>query len=329
MSYRFAYPELFLLLLPVAAFLAWRLAARPAAVTFPAAGDLAGLSDPFTRWRARAPLFLRTAVLSLLVLAAARPQSYTFSREVSDSGVDIMLCVDTSGSMSGMDFSINGRSVERLTAVKKVLHEFVKKREHDRMGIVVFGTKAYTQAPLTLDKGLLLSLVDRLSVGVAGDTTAIGDALALAGKRMKAVAAPTKIVILLTDGRQNAGTLAARDAASALAALGIKIYTIGVGTHGRVPFRVPGLFGDQLVYQNVEFDEPLLRDIAAIGNGRYFYAGDTETLSGIYSDIDKAEKSKVKVKEFFQYHELFPIFLIPALLLALLEIPAAARRALP
>jgi Ca-activated chloride channel family protein len=329
MNYRFAYPLFFLLLLPVAGFLVWRLLAKPSSVSFPAAFRLKPLSDPLSAWRARAPLFLRTAVMTLLVFAAARPQTYTFTREVNDSGVDIMLCVDTSGSMSGMDFSIDGRAVERLTAVKKVLHEFVKRRANDRVGMVAFGAQAYTQAPLTLDKGLMLSLVDRLSVGMAGDSTAIGDALALAGKRLRPIKAPTKIVILLTDGVQNSGTLAPKDAASALAALGIKIYTIGMGTYGRVPFKVPGLFGEQIIYQNVIFDEKLLKEIAAIGNGRYYYAGDTETLGRIYSEIDKAEKSEVKTKEYFQYHELFPVFLIPALVLALLEILAVSRRALP
>ncbi|MBI5844587.1 MAG: VWA domain-containing protein [Deltaproteobacteria bacterium] len=329
MSYRFAYLPVLLLLLPVAGFLVWRLLSRPSSVAFPSAARLKPLADRMSALRARLPLFLRTAVLVFLVLSAARPQTYTLTREVSDSGVDIMLCIDTSGSMRGMDFNIDGQPVERLTAVKKVLHDFVKKRAHDRMGLVVFGSQAYTQAPLTLDKGLLLSLVDRLSVGMAGDTTAIGDALALSGKRMKAVSAPTKIIILLTDGRQNAGTLEARDAASALAALGMKIYTIGVGTYGRVPFRVPGLFGDRMIYQNVDFDDKLLKEIAVIGNGRYFYAGDTETLESIYKEIDKAEKSEVKVKEYSHYRELFPIFLIPALILALLEILAVSRRALP
>lgn len=329
MSYRFAYLPVLLLLLPTAGFLVWRLLSRPSSVAFSAASRLKPLSDSLSLLRARLPLFLRTAVLALLVLSAARPQAYTFTREVSDSGVDIMLCIDTSGSMRGLDFKIDGRPVERLTAVKKVLHDFVKKRPHDRMGMVVFGSQAYTQAPLTLDKGLLLSLVDRLTVGMAGDTTAIGDALALSGKRLKAVSAPTKIVILLTDGRQNAGSLGATDAASSLAALGMKIYTIGIGTTGRVPVMVPSLFGDAVKYKEMEFDDKILKEIAVIGNGRYFYAGDTETLESIYTEINKAEKSEVKVKEYSHYRELFPIFLIPALILALLEILALSRRALP
>jgi len=266
------------------------------------------------------PLYLRILCMALLILTISRPQSYNISRDIKTPGVDILLCMDTSGSMQALDFKLGNTSVDRLTAVKKVVGDFIKKRDKDRIGLVIFGKYAFTQAPLTMDKGLLLSLVNRMEIGMAGDQTAIGSALAIAGKRIKDIPAKAKIVILLTDGESNAGDVTPIQAAEALKALNIKIYTIGVGSKGKAPFKVQDFFGERTIYQKVNLDETTLRQIADIGNGRYFRAANTKELSEIYDIIDREEKTEVKVKEFFHYRELYGYFLIPAMIILLLEI---------
>jgi Ca-activated chloride channel family protein len=207
-----------------------------------------------------------------------------------------------------------------LTAVKKVVSDFIKKREVDRIGLVVFGEEAFTQAPLTLDKGLLLGLVEKMTIGMAGDRTAVGAAVAIGGKRLKDLEAEAKILILLTDGRHNTGELTPEQAAEAVRALGVKIYTIGVGGRGPAPFRVKSLFGTRIVQRRVDLDEATLKQIARIGGGKYFRATDTQGLAEIYDIIDRSEKTEIKVKEFFHFRELYPYFLIPALVLLGLEI---------
>jgi Ca-activated chloride channel family protein len=266
------------------------------------------------------PVYLRLLCMTLLILTISRPQSYNVSRDINTPGVDILLCMDTSGSMQALDFKLGNASVDRLTAVKKVVGDFIKKRENDRIGLVVFGEQAFTQAPLTMDKGLLLNLIDHMEIGMAGDKTAIGSAIAIAGKRIKDIPAKAKIVILLTDGRNNAGDISPTQAAEALESLDIKIYTIGVGSKGKAPFKVQGFFGEKIIYQKVDLDETTLRKIADTGKGKYFRAADTEELSEIYDIIDREEKTEVKVKEFFHYKELFGYCLIPAMIVLLLEI---------
>jgi Ca-activated chloride channel family protein len=263
---------------------------------------------------------LRTACLVLLILAASRPQLYNVSRDIRSAGVDIMLCLDTSGSMRALDFELDGEPVSRLTAVKKVVSEFLKKREMDRIGLVVFGEEAFTQSPLTMDKGLLLSLVEDMEIGMAGDRTAIGSAIAIGGKRLKDLKAKSKILVLLTDGRNNAGDITPEQAADAVRALGVKIYAIGVGGKGPAPFKVKTLFGTRIVHQRVDLDEKTLMDVAKIGDGKYFRAADSKRLSEIYDIIDREEKTEIKVKEFFHFRELYHYFLIPALILFGLEI---------
>lgn len=264
-------------------------------------------------------MLLRAACLVLLVFAAARPQLYNVSREIQSSGVDILICLDTSGSMQALDFTLDDEPVSRLTAVQKVVGEFIEKRALDRIGLVVFGTEAYTQSPLTLDKGLLMDLVKRMKIGMAGDKTAIGSAIAVGGKRLKDLKAKSKIMILLTDGRQTAGVLTPVEAAEAVAALGIKIYTIGVGGTEPAPFPVQTPFGTRIVRQRVDLDEETLVKVANVGQGQYFRASDTERLQEIYDIIDQQEKTEIKVKEFFHYRELYFYFLIPAILLLVLE----------
>ncbi|HQG32908.1 MAG TPA: VWA domain-containing protein [Deltaproteobacteria bacterium] len=315
MTFRFAHPVLLVILIAVlAAYLAYRFFMRkPPAVDYPLTSRLARISGSSGSIMAGIPDGLRILSLILLVIAVARPQMYNVSREVLSPGVDIMLCLDTSGSMRGLDFELNGKPATRLTAVKKVVNDFIMKRPNDRMGIVVFGQQAFTQAPLTMDKGLLLSLVDNMQIGMAGDSTAIGSALAISGKRLKDLQAPSKVVVLLTDGNSNAGEITPQEAANALKALGIKVYTIGVGGTGETPFLMDTPFGKQLVYQRVDLNEDALREIAAATGGRYFLASNTDDLSKIYGIIDSLEKHEVRIKEFFHYNELYLFFLIPAL----------------
>lgn len=318
--FRFALPYMLFVIVLVCFWFFIRLKRKKPAITFSGTELLKGQISNRGILIGNFPLILRFLCMILLVLAISRPQLYSVSKEVKSSGVDIILCLDTSGSMQALDFKLKDQPVNRLIAVKKVVSDFIKKREHDRIGLIVFGEYAYTQAPLTMDKGLLLGLIDNLHIGMAGDSTAIGSALAVAGKRIKDIPAKTKIVILMTDGRNNAGDIMPIEAARALNALDVKIYTIGVGSHGPVPFKVRGFFGERTVYQRVDLDEKLLTQVADIGKGKYFRASDSKQLEEIYDLINKAEKTEINVKEFFHFTELYLYFLVPALFLFFIEI---------
>ncbi len=318
--FRFAWPYMLFVIVLVCFWFFIRLKRKKPAITFSGTELLKGQISNRGILIGNFPLILRFLCMILLVLAISRPQLYSVSKEVKSSGVDIILCLDTSGSMQALDFKLKDQPVNRLIAVKKVVSDFIKKREHDRIGLIVFGEYAYTQAPLTMDKGLLLGLINNMRIGMAGDSTAIGSALAVAGKRIKDIPAKTKIIILMTDGRNNAGDIGPVEAARALNALDVKIYTIGVGSHGPVPFKVRGFFGERTVYQRVDLDEKLLTQVADIGKGKYFRASDSKQLEEIYDLINKAEKTEINVKEFFHFTELYLYFLVPALFLFFIEI---------
>ena len=262
--YRFAYPYLLFLLVLIAggAFLAYR--KKPSAITFSRASDLCSLVGKGSFMLVKIPLILRIIALVLLVIAAARPQKYNLSSEVNTSGVDIILAIDTSGSMRALDFFIKKKRVNRLDAVKHVVHDFISKREQDRIGLIVFGEKAFTQCPLTMDKGLLLNLVDSMEIGMAGDSTAIGLALALGAKRLRKVKAESRVLILMTDGRNNAGEIEPMQAAEAAAATGAVIYTIGMGGFGPAPVPVDTIFGKRIQKIKLDLDEDTLKKIAEI-----------------------------------------------------------------
>ncbi|MED5353731.1 MAG: VWA domain-containing protein [Nitrospinota bacterium] len=266
------------------------------------------------------PLILRLFAISLFIMALARPQEGYKRTEILSTGVDIMLALDTSGSMQALDFIKNEKRDTRLAMVKDVVSKFIKNRTNDRMGMVVFGSEAYTQCPLTLDQNILQSFLSKLDIGMAGDSTAIGSAVGIAVKRLKDLKSDSKLIILLTDGRNNAGNLAPLQAAKTAKAFGIKIHTIGVGTRGKAPFLVNSIFGQRYVYQEVDIDEGTLKEISKITGGQYFRATDLESLKSIYKQIDQMEKSEVKVFDHSDYTELFHYFLIPAILLLLLEI---------
>lgn len=265
-------------------------------------------------------LVMRCAALILFALALARPQAGKKISEISSEGVDIMLALDTSGSMQGLDFKLDGKQASRLDAVKKVAAEFIRNRPGDRIGLVVFAEEAFTQCPLTLDHGILIDFLGRIETGMAGEATAIGSGIGTAVNRMKDLKAKSKVIVLMTDGVNNIGRLPPDTAADLAQSFGIKVYTIGIGSKGDVPFLVDTPFGTQYVYQKADLDEDALRQIAQTTKARYFRAFDTERFKEIYSEIDRLEKTEAKIKQYTEYRELFAWFAGPALLLILGEL---------
>ena len=266
---------------------------------------------------------LRLLTVALLMLAMARPQTGRTQTQVRTEGIDIVLVIDTSGSMQALDLDSNRRISERrnrLEVVKEVVEEFVQKRDNDQLGLVVFGAEAFTQCPLTLDHGIVATFMDRIEIGMAGDATAIGTAVGTAVKRLRDSEAKSKVIILLTDGRSNAGSLSPTKAAEVAATFDIKIYTIGAGGRDKAPFIVDSFFGKQVVYQDVEIDDKTLTEVARLTGGRYFRAEDEQALLKIYEEIDKLEKTEITMSSYMEYNEQFRWFVIPALALLLLEV---------
>lgn len=307
---------LVLLALLPPAWWAWRRAHRPATLRFPALGTLAGIGGgrrAHWRWL---PVALRLLVAALIVIALARPQMGKAESRAYSEGIDIMLAVDVSGSMLAEDFTLGSQRSSRLEAVKATVRDFVNGRSQDRIGLVVFAARPYTQAPLTLDHGWLLQNLERAKVGMLEDGTAVGSALATAVNRLEPSTAKSKIVVLLTDGQSNAGKVAPTQAAEAAKTLGYKVYTIGAGTRGVAPYPATDLFGNK-VYRpmQVDIDEDTLKKIASETGGRYFRATDTQSLKDIYAEIDKLEKSPAEEPRYTDYEELALWLLAPALLL--------------
>lgn len=259
---------------------------------------------------------LKYAALSLMIIAMARPQWGTQQIDISTEGINIVLTTDLSGSMAALDFKLKGKIVNRLEAVKSVVSDFIAKRTSDRIALVVFGTNAYTQLPLTRDYNTIASILERLQIGAAGDNTAIGDAIGISLKRLEDVKSKSNIIILLTDGQSNTGELSPENAADIAVQKKVKIYTIGVGTRGEAPFLIRHpVFGERYVYQKVDMDEKTLKTIADKTGGLYFRAEDSEGLKKIYDTIDRLEKTEAKMKSFAEYKELYPYFLFPAFVL--------------
>jgi Ca-activated chloride channel family protein len=250
--------------------------------------------------------------LSLAILALMRPQWGTRYTENTQEGIAIVLAIDTSRSMSALDFELNGEAVDRLVVVKDAVRRFVEKRSHDAIGMIVFGELAFTQSPLTTDKDILNQFIDRLEIGMAGDATAMGDGLALSVKRLKDAPAKSKVVLLLSDGDNTSGRLSPLQAAELARDLGIKVYTIGVGSKGKVPFPEQTPWGTRIVMVELAVDEATLTQIAEMTGGKYWNAKNTPELTEIYASIDRLEKTEIKVKEVAEYRELYRYFAIPA-----------------
>ncbi|MDZ7738485.1 MAG: VWA domain-containing protein [Bacteroidales bacterium] len=257
----------------------------------------------------------RMLVIALLILIIARPQSVDHWEDRSTEGIDIMLSMDISSSMLARDFN-----PDRLEAAKNVATEFISGRPYDRMGLVIFSGESFTQCPLTTDHAVLINLMREMESGMIEDGTAIGLGLATAINRIKDSDAKSKVIILLTDGVNNRGEIAPVTAAEIAKTMGVRVYTIGVGSHGTAPYPVQTAAGIRYRNMKVEIDEDVLQEIAEITGGQYFRATDNESLNKIYEEIDKLEKSKISVQEYSNKKEEFmPLAIIMAALL-LLEI---------
>ena len=290
-----------------------------------------GVSDLPVAARVRErPFILNTMRLlgfSCLVIALARPQTGITFSETEESGRDIMLSLDTSGSMAALDFSIDRQRVNRLAALKHVMTDFVDARKGDRMGLIVFGSDVFTQCPLTMDQDVLKDFVSRLEIGMVGEGTALGDAIAVSVKRLRDIKANSKVLVLVTDGVRTAGSLDPIEAAQLAAKAGIKIYSIGIGGNKPAPFPVRGIFGEtRLDYRPVELDEKTLQAVAQLTGGEYYNAQKTEALEDIYRKISELEERVEKSYEYVEYHEQYLGFALCGLFLFLIHEMLAATR---
>lgn len=315
-----------LLLVPV---LAWDAARREgkrrASIRFPATAGLRKLPATWSQKLRHVLIVLRLAAVTLLIVALARPQSSESLEEMNALGIDIALVLDVSSSMKTLDF----RPKNRLNVAKQVLEDFVMGRKHDRISLVVFSGRSYTQCPPTLDYDVLVQLLRQVDFGRIEDGTAIGTAILNGTNRLRGAgaSAKSKVMILLTDGANNAGEVSPVTAARAAKALGIKIYTVGVGKDGDQPLEVDDpMFGKRVVMVPTQIDEPMLRDIAAMTGGKYFRAQNPKALAEIYAAIDKLERTEIKTSTHTRYGELFMKLAWAALLLLLAEVVLAQTR---
>ena len=267
-------------------------------------------------WLRHLPQALRLISLSLFIVALARPVEQHAESETTIEGIDIVLAMDISGSMLAQDFKPN-----RIESSKKIASEFVADRHGDRLSIVAFAGEAFTQCPLTSDRSAVQTSLARLRSGIIDDGTAIGNGLATAINRLRESSSKSKVVVLLTDGVNNSGSMSPLMAADIAKNMGIKVYTIGVGRRGQAPTPVMDAFGNVgLAMMNVEIDEELLREISSLTGGKYFRAENAEALTKIYDEIDQMEKSKVEINDYISYEELYLGWLVWGLILLIAEL---------
>jgi Ca-activated chloride channel family protein len=329
---RFANPLLLVLLVLVGLFLyvEFRLARRRrAAVRYPALAAVKRAAEGGVPWKRYLRPVSRALALTLLVAAIARPQAGSGSESVLTEGIDIVVAIDASGSMKAEDF----KPKNRLAVAKEVFADFVRGRASDRIGLVVFAAQSFTQCPLTLDYNALLALAESVEIGMIDESsTAIGTAIATAANRLRESDADSKVIILLTDGRNNAGEIDPITAAEAAQALGIRIYTIGAGTPegGPIPIDDP-VWGRRYVNVATDLDEEMLGEIAEVTGGRYYRAKTPGMLADVFKQIGELETTEIEVKHFTTYTELAPRFIIAGLVLLLVELVIAAliTRGLP
>jgi len=312
----FAMPQLLLLLLMIPVLIYWYVKhnnRQQGSLKVSSAKNFAGLSSWINIYR-HIPFVLRLLTLTLFIIAMARPQNRTDEQQTEGDGVDIILCLDVSGSMTAQDFTPN-----RMEAAKKVAIDFINSRITDRIGIVIFSGESFTQCPITTDKPVLIAAVENIHNGLLEDGTSIGDGLATSVDRLRGSKSKSKVVILLTDGENNGGLIGPANAKEIAKAFGVKVYTIGVGTDGYAPFPIKTPLGVVIQQQKVTIDEKLLTEIANETGARYFRAKDNAGLQNIYASIDSLEKSKVTITQFTRYTERFFPFVLLGLLLLLLE----------
>ncbi len=317
----FAYPWLLVSLLALPPLAIFRYVGnRRRTIRF---SDGAALSVIQPNWRVHCWILLPILFLfgtASLVIALARPRKGLEENHIHTDAVDIILLVDVSSSMRAEDLKVPGQQSTRLEAAKAVMKEFIGKRPHDRIGLIAFAAMPYSMAPLTLDHRWLLQQVNRLNPEMLEDGTAVGSAVASAASHLRDSKATSKLVILLTDGENNAGSISPETAAQAAKTLGIKVYTIGAGTDGyiRIPYRTQ--FGS-LTYRRMfsQIDEGTLKEIARIAGGRYFRARDHQTLADVYGEIDRLEKTEIDVPNYTQFEDTFTGFLGAGIVLLYLE----------
>jgi Ca-activated chloride channel family protein len=314
----FAYPWVLWFLLVIPAMIFWHYfkgRKREPGINYSYLKFLDGISSNWKEKLKDIPIFLRAAALAFMIIALARPQTFSSGENIYAEGIDISLVLDISGSMLAEDLRPN-----RLESAKNVIDKFIEGRVSDRIGLVVFSRYAFTQCPLTVDYNVLRNLLSEIKSGMIEDGTAIGNALANGTNRLKDSEAKSKIIILLTDGVNNAGEVDPLTAVEIAKNYGIRIYTIGVGTRGEAPYPVQTPFGIRYQMVPVEIDEALLKNIAESTGGQYFRATDNRTLNDIYNKIDKLEKTKVEVTSYQSAAELYYGWLKIGLLLILLEL---------
>jgi Ca-activated chloride channel family protein len=314
-----------LLLIPLVALLRGKIGGTPG-ILFSSTRLVVAVGK---RRRSRAGAVLSSLVyvaMGCLIIALARPQMGRTIEHVTASGVDIMLVLDVSGSMTAEDYVIGNQRANRIDTVKRVTQQFIEARPNDRIGIIAFAGRPYLVSPLTLDHDWLIRNLDRVQIGMVEDSTAIGSAIAAAATRLKDRDSKTKIIVLLTDGANNAGKVLPLTAAEAAHALGIKIYTIGAGSNGEnndgmVPVPVGKDPFGATVYQKFkfDFDENLLDQVARLTDGKYFRAADTDSMDKTFREIDRLEKTKIEVEKSADYHDYFPLLLLLAASLLMAE----------
>jgi Ca-activated chloride channel family protein len=317
----FAYPWVLYFLAVVPILIAWYIwigRKKQAAITYSSLKMFEKI-PPTLRERTRhLPFALRMLALIFLIIALARPQNFSAGQSVNAEGIDITMVLDISGSMLAEDFKPN-----RLEAAKKVIDNFVSARTTDRIGLVIFSREAFTQCPLTIDYSVLRNLLGDIRTGMIEDGTAIGNGIANGINRLKDSDAESRVIILLTDGVNNAGEVDPISAAEIASTFGIRIYTIGVGTRGEAPYPVQTPFGTRYQMVPVEIDETILKKIAEITGGEYFRATNNRALEEIYNKIDKMEKTKIEITSFRNAKELFAGWLGIGFALLLLELLAS------
>lgn len=313
----FAQPYQFILLGLIPILLVWYIGAyqrRQSSLLMSGTAPLAGLSTWKTSLR-HLPFALRLLALACLVIALARPQKRNDEQMVSGEGVDIILCLDVSGSMLAQDFTPN-----RLEAAKNVAANFVDSRPTDRIGLVIFSGESFTLTPVTTDKAVLKTQIFNVRSGLLEDGTAIGSGLATSVDRLRSSRSKSKVVILLTDGENNGGMIDPNTAKEIAKSVNVRVYTIGVGTDGYAPIPVQTIGGIVMQREKVNIDEKLLKQIADETGGKYFRAKDNEGLANIYSEIDKLEKSRIEVTALKRYTEKFFPFALAAAILVFIEL---------
>jgi Ca-activated chloride channel family protein len=315
----FQNPVALLLIIPLIMILTIRKYPRRA-ISFPAASSLSGLPVTVTQRAAMAAPMMRRAALLLAVISLARPQIVNTETSVSSKGVDIVLALDLSTSMLAVDRSRPERKRSRLVIAKEVTREFIAKRAGDRIGLVAFAARPYPVGPLTLDHDWLSRCLDTLEPESTEDGTALGDGLLAAVNRLRSSPAESRVIVLLTDGRSNAGEITSDTAAAAARALGVKVHTIGIGSRGHAEFPIEDPLGGT-IWRAIaaDLDEATLQSIATTTGGRYFKADGPEGLRSIFAEIDRLEKHIIVEKRSRSRKELFTPFILAAFLLLITE----------